>query len=322
MKRGLPLGLVLLAALAMQPATAQDWPAKPVRFIAGSTPGSVGDVVLRILGEQFQKQTGQPWILDYRPGAGGSIAAVATAKSAPDGYTFGLINTGTLAISPYVFVKPPYDAAKDFTYVARMVQLNTVLWVRKDSPFASVKDLVEFAKANPGKLNYASTGPGAVSHLGGVLLGLRSGTTSVHVPYKSTAASSTAVLSGEADFGFESLATALGHIKGGTARALGVAGSARLTMLPDVPTLEEAGVQGVVLTSYFGAIAPAGVPRPIVERMAAVLKEALADPATVKRLEDLTFGAAWSGPDDFRALAEAEISRWGPIIESAGVPKQ
>jgi len=206
--------------------------------------------------------------------------------------------------------------------VARMVQLNTVLWVRKDSPFASVKDLVEFAKANPGKLNYASTGPGAVSHLGGVLLGLRSGTTSVHVPYKSTAASSTAVLSGEADFGFESLATALGHIKGGTARALGVAGAARLTMLPDVPTLEEAGVQGVVLTSYFGAIAPAGVPRPIVERMAAVLKEALADPATVKRLEDLTFGAAWSGPDDFRALAESEIRRWGPIIESAGVPKQ
>jgi tripartite-type tricarboxylate transporter receptor subunit TctC len=119
------------------------------------------------------------------------------------------IRTGTLAISPYVFVKPPYDAAKDFTYVARMAQLNTVLWVRKDSPFASVKDLVAFARANPGKLNYASTGPGAVSHLGGVLLGLRSGTSSVHVPYKSTAASSTAVLSGEADFGFESLATAL-----------------------------------------------------------------------------------------------------------------
>ena len=217
-------GLVLAAALASPSAPAQDWPAKPVRFIAGSTPGSVGDVVLRILGEQFQKQTGQPWILDYRPGAGASIAAVATAKSTPDGYTYGLINTGTIAISPYVFAQPPYDAMKDFTYVARMVQLSTVLWVRKDSPFASVTELVEFARANPGKLNYASTGPGAVSHLGGVLLGLRSGTSSVHVPYKSTAASSTAVLSGEADFGFESLATALGHIRAGTARALGVAG--------------------------------------------------------------------------------------------------
>ena len=315
-------GLVLAAALASTSAPAQDWPAKPVRFIAGSTPGSVGDVVLRILGEQFQKQSGQPWIVDYRPGAGASIAAVATAKSAPDGYTYGLINTGTLAISPYVFAKPPYDAMKDFTYVARMVQLSTVLWVRKDSPFASVKELVEFARANPGKLNYASTGPGAVSHLGGVLLGLRSGTSSVHVPYKSTAASSTAVLSGEADFGFESLATAFGHIKAGTARALGVAGAARLAMLPDVPTLGEAGVPGVELTSWFGVIAPAGVPRPIVDRMAAVLKEALAEPATVKRLEDLTFGAAWSGPDDFRALAESEIRRWGPIIESAGVPKQ
>ena len=320
MRRCLFTALVLAAALA--PAAAQDWPAKPVRFVAGSTPGSVGDVVLRILGGEFQKQTGQPWVLDYRPGAGGSIAAVATAKSAPDGYTFGLINTGTLAISPYVFVKPPYDAHRDFTYVARMVQLNTVLWVRRDSPFASVRELVDFARANPGKLNYASTGPGAVSHLGGVLLGLRSGTTSVHVPYKSTAASSTAVLSGEADFGFESLATALGHIKGGTGRALAVAGAERLPKITDVPTLAEAGVDGVVLTSYFGAIAPAGVPRPIVERMSAVLKVALADPATVKRLEDLSYGAAWAGPDDFRALAESEIQRWGPIIESAGVPKQ
>jgi len=322
MKRCLSVGLVLAMGWVLQPAAAQDWPSKPVKFVAGSTPGSVGDVVLRILGEQFQKQTGQPWILDYRPGAGGSIAAVATAQSAPDGYTFGLINTGTLAISPYVFVKPPYDWAKDFTYVARMVQLNTVLWVRKGSPFATVKDLVDYARANPGKLNYASTGPGAVSHLGGVLLGLRSGTTSVHVPYKSTAASSTAVLGGEADFGFESLATALGHIKGGTARALGVAGAQRLPMLPDVPTLAEAGVDGVVLTSYFGAIAPAGVPRPIVDRMAGVLKVALEDPATVKRLEDLSYGAAWAGPADFRALAESEVKRWGPIIESAGVPKQ
>jgi tripartite-type tricarboxylate transporter receptor subunit TctC len=318
----LSAGLVLLAGLVPHTAPAQDWPAKPVRFVAGSTPGSVGDVVLRILGEQFQKQTGQPWIIDYRPGAGGSIAAVATAKSAPDGYTFGLINTGTLAISPYVFAKPPYDAEKDFTYVARMVSLNTVLWVRKDSPFASLQDLVDFARANPGKLNYASTGPGAVSHLGGVLLGLRAGVNAVHVPYKSTAASSTAVLSGEADFAFESLATALGHIKGGTARALGVAGAARLPTLPDVPTMGEAGVQGVELTSYFGTIAPAGVPRPVVERMSAVLREALADPATAKRLEDLTFGAAHSGPDEFRALAESEIKRWGPIIESAGVPRQ
>jgi tripartite-type tricarboxylate transporter receptor subunit TctC len=324
MTKCVPAVLAMLAGLAAgHPALAQqDWPAKPVRFIAGSTPGSVGDVVLRIIGDQFQKQTGQPWIIDYRPGAGSSIAAVAASKAAPDGYTYGLVNTGVLRITPYVFVKPPYDALKDFTFVARLVSLDSVLWVRKDSPFRSVRELVDFAKANPGKLNYASTGSGSVSHLGAVLLASKAGIDVVHVPYKSTAATAAALLSGESDFAFESLGTAIGQIKAGAARALGVPGPSRLRALPDVPTLSEAGVPDIELTSYFIAVAPVGTPPPIVARMSAVIKEALSDPATIKRLEELTFGPAYVGPDELKALAEAEVRRWGPIIESAGVPKQ
>jgi tripartite-type tricarboxylate transporter receptor subunit TctC len=312
--------LLLCAWLLPLQAWAQQlpWPNKTVRLVVPAAAGGPTDLVARVLAEKLTATLGQTFIVDNRAGAGHMIGTEAVARSAPDGYVFGLVTTPHV-INPALQKKMPYDTLRDLEPVSWLTSLPLVLVVSTDSPVRSVRELVELAKAKPGQLNLASAGTATGPHLAGELFKSSAAINIVHVPYKGGPQATTAMLSGEAALYFDTPSGTLPHIKSGKLRALAVTTLTRSASLPDVPTMAESGFPGFEVNVWNGLVAPAGVPREIMTRMQAEVLKALAQPDVRQRFAAVGFETVGSTPAEFGAYIEKELTKWRKVVQDAGM---
>ncbi len=317
----LALALVVGAPAALAQGSAA-WPSKPVRIVVPFTPGGTTDILARALAPELGKAFGQTFIVENRPGAGGNIGADVVAKAAPDGYALVMGTVGTHAINPSLYPKMPYDAMKDFAPITLVAGVPNVLVVNPAKAAAEgikdVRSLIAYARAHPGKLNMASSGNGTSIHLSGELFKTLTGTYMVHFPYRGSGPALLDLIGGTMDLMFDNLPSALPQIKSGKLVALGVTSSQRSAVLPDVPTIAEAGVPGFEASSWFGLLAPAGTPPEIVNRIQQETAKALASPALKERL--LAQGAIPSGmaPAEFGRFIAAEAKKWAQVVKASG----
>jgi tripartite-type tricarboxylate transporter receptor subunit TctC len=309
--------LLALACLVQAGAFAQGYPSRPARMLVGFTPGGGVDINARLAASKLSEYLGQQFIVENRPGAGTNIANEAVAKAAPDGYTL-LFTSPAVAINMSLYKNPPYDALRDLAAVSIFSESTNILVVPSSLPVRSVLELVALAKEKPGVLNYSSAGPGTTQHLAGELFKLRTGTNIVHVPYKGSAPSLTALISGDVQLSFVNPIAIGQHIKSGRLRALGVAGAKRTTFLPDVPTLKEAGVEGVEVPLWFGLLAPAGTPGDIVHALAAAVAKGAHSPDMQKKLIDQGAEPVGNTPEEFQAMLKEEVARWAEVVKTSG----
>jgi tripartite-type tricarboxylate transporter receptor subunit TctC len=316
------VALAWMAATAAQPAAAQNFPTRPVTIIVASTAGGGTDIISRIIGEQLSKQLGQPFVVDNRPGAGSVTGTEVAAKAAPDGYTLQTGLNASMAVNPSLFANLPYDPVRDFVPVGMLAEFPFAIVVSKDFPAQSLKELIALAKARPGAINYASAGNGTGQHLSMELFKLMTGINLTHVPYRGAAPAYTDVISGQVPVFFDNLASALGQINGGNVRALAVTSKERSPLLPDVPTAEQAGVPGYTYYTWFGLWAPKKTPQPIVDKLNAEIKQALAEP-TVKARIVAAAGETMDMPlADVEPFLKAEIAKWADVVKRAGITVQ
>jgi tripartite-type tricarboxylate transporter receptor subunit TctC len=312
---------ILLAAVAtfgLACAHAQPYPSRPVRIIVPYPPGGGTDITARILAQRLGEELAQPVVVDNRAGAGGTLGTARAAKSPPDGYTLLLGQTGPNAISPSLYENPGYDAENDFAPITLVTKMPLILTVRADSEFRTVAELIDAGRKSD-RLNYASAGSGSTSHLSTELMNTMAGTKFVHIPYKGTAPALTALLAGEVSMYFMSSVDALPQIRQGKLRALAVASGERSALVPTVPTLAESGLTGVSVDLWYGLLAPARTPRPVVDRLNAAVLKILAEPAVRARLLELNSEPATSSPEEFSALIRADIAKYAKVVKAAGV---
>ena len=313
------LGLSLAATLA----AAQDaWPTKPVRIIVPYPAGGVADLLPRIVGEKLSRKWGQPVVVENKPGASGNIGMAEAARSAPDGYTLALAPAGNLTVNPTLFPNLPFDTAKDFTPVTNLAQVPNVLVVHSSVPVGSFKDLVAYAKANPGKLNFASPGAGSGAHLAGELMKLEAGVEMVHVPYKGLAPAVNDLLGGQVQMMFAGISTVIQHVRSGKLVALAIASPRRSAQLPDVPTVAESGIPGFEVISWYGIVARAGTPAAVVRKIQRDMAEALAVEEVRSKLAAQGLEPVGDTPEQFSAAIQAESRKWGEIVRRAGIKAQ
>jgi len=315
-----PARALLLALLAFAAvAAAQDYPRKPLRLIVPFSPGGGNDTVARAIGSQLAAQLGQPVLIDNRAGAGGIVGAELAAHSAPDGYTLFLGGVGSLAVNPNLHAHLPYDALKDFAPITLLASAPSVLVAHPSIPAATIQAFTAYARANPGKLNYASNGNGSSAQLAAVLYESMAGVRMVHVPYKGLAPALVDLLAGQVQLMFSSMVAILPHIKAGRLRALAVTGRERSALLPEVPTLAESGLPGYEAGSWYGILAPAGTPAPIVARLHEELVRALQDPQVRERLAAEGAQTVGSSPAEFERYIAAESARTGKLLRDANI---
>ena len=310
----LGVSLALVAALA----SAQTYPTKPIRLVVPFPPGGATDILARDVAQKLTEAWGQSVIVDNRPGAGGNIGSELVAKSAPDGYTLEMGTVGTHAINASLYAKMPYDHVKDFTPVILVAGVPNVLVVNPALPANSVAELIAYAKANPGKLNFASSGNGTSIHLSGELFKVMAGVQITHIPYKGSAPALQDLLGGQVQMMFDNLPPSLPQIKAGKLRALAVTSLTRAPALPDVPTLAESGLPGFEASSWFGILAPAGTPAPIVAKLNAEIAKWLATPEAKEKLAKQGANAAGGTPDDFAKHIAAETAKWAKVVKDSG----
>ncbi len=315
------LAVVVLAGigLAVRPVAAQDYPTRPVMVIVPSTAGGGTDINARIIADQLSQQLREPFVVDDRPGAGSVVGTVAAANATPDGYTLlaGLI--ADMAVNPSLFAKLPYDPVRDFVPVAMLTKYPFAVVVSKNFPAHSIKELIELAKAKPGEINYASAGNGTGQHLSMELFKLTTGINLTHVPYRGAQPAYADVIAGQVPVFFDNLASALGQIQAGNVRALAVTGSQRSPLLPDVPTVAEAGVPGYEYYVWFGLWAPKNTPPAIIDKLHAAVTKALADPAVKQRLSAVA-GEPFNMPlADITPFVKTEIAKWADVVKRGGV---
>jgi len=313
------LATIVLALAAGDVACAQAYPTRPIKIVVPAGPGGPTDVLARLVGEHMQQTLGQSVIIENRGGGGGAIGAKAVATADPDGYTLLLGNTATLANIPVFSPNAGYDPIKGFAPVAKITDSYHVMVIGPDLPVKSVAELVAYAKARPGTLNFASAGTGNLTHLSGELFKLRTGLDIVHVPYKSSSEAATALLSGQAHITFANIQTLLPLVQDGKARALAVTGATRALELPDVPTMMEAGVLDYLVTSFFGIVAPAGTPADIVARLNSVISGWLASADARSTFKKIGADPAIATPAEFAAFIAAEVAKWSAVAHSAGL---
>jgi tripartite-type tricarboxylate transporter receptor subunit TctC len=318
MKRFLFLALAAVLVLP-HAALAQAYPAKTVRILCPFPPGGGVDITARAIAHELNALLGQPVIVENKPGAGGNVAAAEVARSAPDGHTLFLTLNALHAISPHLYAKLPFDAMKDFAFVTPLVSFNNVLVVSPAAPVQSVQELIALAKRQPGKLTFASSGNGTNIHLVGELFKSRAGIDMVHVPYKGSAPALTDLMGGSVTMMFDTIPSAVAHVKGGKLRALGVTGAKRSPLFPEVPTIAEAGLPGYEVVSWYGLIGPAGMPREIVDRLNAEATKAANSPGFRSRMEPLGFEIVTATPEKMAEMLRADSARWAPVIKAAGV---
>mgnify|MGYP001442227754 CR=1 FL=1 len=312
----IPLAALALAGSASV-ALAQPYPAKPIRLVVGFTPGGGVDINARLLGPKITEHLGQQVIVENRPGAGTNIANEYVAKSPPDGYTL-LINTAAVAINMSLYKKVGYDALRDFAPVSVFSMSPNILVVHASVPVRTVKELVALARSRPGQLNFSSAGAGTTQHLAGELFNLRTGTKMVHVPYRGSAPSLTALISGEVDLTYANIPAISAHVKAGRLRPIANLGTKRSEQLPQVPIMKEAGVNGVEVVVWYGVLAPAATPRDVVNKLAESIARAARSPDTQQKLIDLGAEPVGNTPDEFDKLFREELARWAEVVKVSG----
>jgi len=310
--------LAALAAAAL-PAFGQAWPAKAVRIVVPYPPGGPVDVSARLIAPRLQEALGQPFLVENKPGAGGNIGADYVAKSAPDGYTIGMGAIATHAINPALMANVPYDPIKDFRHLALVVQVPNVLVVNTELPVRSVAELVAYAKARPGKLDFASGSTGSTGHLAGELFKQMTGTYMVHIPYKGAPAAVADLLAGRVQLMFDNLASALPNVKAGKLRALAVTTLKRSASLPDLPTLDESGLKGFDMTTWWGLMGPAQMPADVAQRLSAEILKAMDAPEVRDRLRAMGMeGSSVRTPEQFTAFVDAERKLYAKLVKQSG----
>jgi tripartite-type tricarboxylate transporter receptor subunit TctC len=311
--------VAVLAALGAGPALAQNYPTKPIRILIAQAPGSATDVVSRVVGNRLSEGLGQPIVIEARPGAGGMVGTEAAARSAPDGYTLFMGNNSTHGSNPAVYPKLPYDAVNDFAPIAFVASVPYVLVVDPSLPVKNVQELIALAKSRSGKLNYASAGNGSTHHFCGELLKSMSGIDILHIPYKGSPPAITGLLGGEVSMMFANVADIGSQIKSGKVKALAVTTAKRASSLSDVPTMSEAGLPGFEIVSWFGLLAPAGTPAPIVVRLNAETVKVLERPDVKAALANQGLEVAPGTPAQFAAHIKSEIAKFTKIGKAAGI---
>jgi tripartite-type tricarboxylate transporter receptor subunit TctC len=314
--------LLVAGTTFMTPAHGEQWPTKAIRWIVPYQAGSAPDSVTRVLAEAMSSRMGQPIVIENRAGASGNLGAQYAARSPADGYTW-VYSSSVMAGNMKLYKSPGYDVLKDFTHISTFGASDSLLVVNPASGIKSVHDLVDRAKANPGKLNFGSSGIGTPSHLGVTMMMRSASVTAEHVPYRGAHAIVMALLGKEIDFGLPILSVALSHVQGGELVALAVAAKQRNPSLPDVPTLEEAGVREAALESFGGLSVPAGTSTAIVSRIHEALSAALDDPAIVERLESMGMSKVkTSTPEAYAELLRGEIGKTEQMMQAAGIVSQ
>ena len=320
MKRIALFVLSLVTALA---AMAQDpYPSRNVVIVVPFPAGGVADLLPRLVAEKLTQKWGKPVLVENRAGASGNIGMAYVAQQPADGYTFALAPAGNLTVNPTLFKNMPFDTAKDFTPVTLLANVPNVLVVHPSVPVKTFPELIAYAKANPGKLAFASPGPGSGAHLAGELLKLDAGVDMLHVPYKGLAPAVTDLMGGQVQMMFAGVSTIIQQVKSGKLRALAVAGPHRLDALPDVPTVAESGYPGFDVTSWYGIVAKTGTPPAIIRKVQADMAEALKQPDVMKKLADLGLEPVGDTPQEFGAVIAAESRKWGDIVKKAGITAQ
>ncbi len=310
-------GAVLAAMLALLPAEAQNYPNRPVRMIVPLAAGGGMDTVTRGLAQKFTETFGENFVVDNRPGAGSQIALEILAGSAADGHTLMMISATTV-VHPILY-KSRFDIMRDFTPISQVTAQGYVLVVHPSIAAKSVGELVQYLRANPGKLNYASSGIGSPIHMSGELFQIATGTRMIHIPFKGMGAAYTDLIGGQVELSFPTIISSIAHIKAGRLRALAVTTPKRAAALPDIPTFGEAGVPGVVVVNWYGLIAPVRTPHAVIERLSAEAVKAMNSPEMIKRLVAEGSEAVGSSPREFAAHIRAERDLWTKVIKQAGI---
>jgi tripartite-type tricarboxylate transporter receptor subunit TctC len=316
------LMMSLAATLLASPVWADTWPSRPIKWIVPFAPGGPTDIFSRTVAQQLQVALGQPVVVENRGGAGGGVGMQALAKAAPDGYTIGLSTTGTQTINPALYgERVGYDPIKDFTPLTLAVSYVNMLVINANHPAKNLKELVEYAKANPGKVSFGSAGNGSSNHLSGEVLKMLTGTQMQHVPYRGSALAMNDTISGQITFMFDILNVAIPQSRSGRVRALAVTSGKRSPYLPEVPTMEEAGVPGYSAAGsdlWFGIMAPAGLPKPVADRLQRELVKVLRSPEMRQAIRAQFFEPYTSTSEEFLKVIRADGAKWAKIVKESG----
>jgi tripartite-type tricarboxylate transporter receptor subunit TctC len=312
-------GAAAISALACGAAAAQQYPAKAIRMVVGFAPGGGTDLVARIIGAKMNENWGQPVLVDNRAGATGTIGADLVAKAPPDGYTLLMGHVNSHGIAPNIFKKLPYDAERDFAMVAYVGYVPNVLVIHPSIPARNVKELIAIAKAQPGALNYASSGVGSTQHLAGELFTLLTGANIVHVPYKGSGPAVVDLLAGHVSMNFDTMPPVLPHIKSGRMRALALTTPKRTPQLPEVPTMMEVGLKGFDMTNWYGVMAPAKTPRDIVVKLNGEVNRIVKLPDARAKLEEAGTQLDPMSPEQFASFLKSEIAKYAKLVKAANV---
>ncbi len=313
--------LAACGALQAGAVLAQAFPAKPVRVINPASPGGNSDIFFRLLQTKMSESLGQPVVMDYRPGAGATIGGEIIARSAPDGYTTGWV-AASFMINPSLMKRIPYDTQKDFTGLGIIVDVPSGLVVHPSLPVHNVKQLIALSRSRPGELFYSTSGPGTIGHLAGELLNSSARIKLVHVPYKGAGPAIIDLMAGNVQLQFASMPLLVPHVSAGKLRLIAQSGAGRAASAKGVPTMVEAGVPGFVVQSLFGFVGPAGMPRPVVDKLNGALVAAIRDPANRKSLVDQGAEPIGSTPDEHAATIRSEIAKWRKVAKEAGIEPQ
>jgi tripartite-type tricarboxylate transporter receptor subunit TctC len=317
----LPRLLAYLAALAALAAHADDYPSKPVRIIVPFAAGGVADLLPRLVGQKLSEKWSQPVVVENKAGASGNIVMAEVARAAPDGYTLGLAPTGNLTVNEFLF-KLPFDTAKDLTPITVLATSPNVLVVHPSVPATNFRELVAYARANPGMLNFASPGEGSGAHLAGELLNLEADIKTTHIPYKGLAPAVNDLLGGQVQMMFAGISTVLQYVKSGKLRAIAIAAPKRSPQLPEVPTVAESGLAGFDVTSWYGLVARSGTPPEVLRRIRRDVVEALANEDVRAKLSALGLEPGGNSPAEFERMIGDERRKWGDIVRRAGIKPQ
>ena len=308
-----------LFALGAAPSMAQTpYPSKPITMIVPFSAGGTTDILARVVGQALSTELGQSIIIDNRPGAGGNIGGQAAARAAGDGYTLFMGTVGTHAINEALYKKMPFDPVKDFAPLTRVANVPNLLVAHPSQPFKTVKEMMAYAKANPGKLNFGSSGSGSSIHLSGELFKSLAKVDMVHVPYKGSAPAVTDLLGNQIAIMFDNLPSVIPHVRSGKLRAIAITTAKRSPELPDVPTIAEAGVPGYEAMSWFGLLAPAATPAPVLAKLSGALAKVLANPEVKKKIVDQGGEPVNETPAQFAAFIQSESVKWGKVVKSSG----
>lgn len=314
--RALALAAGLLCVVAAQAQS--TFPSKPIRVVVGFPAGGPLDQHARLLSDKLQTVLGQPIVMDYKPGAGGTVGAQDVMKSPADGHTLMVANTGVMAINPALYPKLPYGTLKDFTPIARTAMQPLALLVNNNVPVKTLPEFISYAKANPGKVNYGSAGNGGISHLVPEMFKIATGTHMVHIPYRGSAPAFADLMGGQVQFMAESIPQAATYHKQGKVRALAVTSKARNPALPDTPTAIESGLKGFEVVGFYGFLAPAGTPKEVVAKLSDAFQQVMANPEVRDRMVTQGADPAFLGADDFAKFLGGELPRWAAAVKASG----